>query len=197
MTTEGLKDITEHFHPCKLPWTRDDRAGIIIHRCQEMRSRTHYIHGTDCRLFQNVDVQEPRHNIDHYLVLECLRGMTQREHQCYLGACTQLPLYPHKRPFHKDSLFASLWKAVPKKPARECSHASWISEETWKVIYVRVYLWRSPDRDQCHLRDIGRSVRSLLDGDRRRQVTEAGTAVDTLLKPEPPLIKEAWYWMQD
>ena len=34
-----------------------------------MRSRTNYILGTDRRLFRNVAVRDPRHNLDHYMVL--------------------------------------------------------------------------------------------------------------------------------
>ena len=41
---------------------------------QVVRSRTDYILGTDRRLFQNVAVQDPRHNTDHYMVLGCLPG---------------------------------------------------------------------------------------------------------------------------
>ena len=67
-----------------------------------------HILGTDCCLFQNVSVWDPRHNIYHYLVLGCLRGVTQREHQHYLGTRTRLPLHPPKRPSREDTMFAFL-----------------------------------------------------------------------------------------
>ena len=84
----------------------------------------------------------PRHNIDHYMVLGCLRDVTLRENQCYLDFCIHLLIYPPKRSSHEDKLFASLRQAVPKKPAHERAHSLWILEETWWLIEDRVSLQR-------------------------------------------------------
>ena len=86
------------------------------------------------------------------------------EHQLCLGLCTRLRFYPHKWPSHEYSLFFSLKKAVLKKPARKRVYASWVLEETRWVIEARVYIWRSPNREQCCLCNLGRRVRTLLDG---------------------------------
>ena len=43
-----------------------------------VRSRTDYILGTDRSLFRNVAVRDPRHNLDHYMVMGLLRGGTLR-----------------------------------------------------------------------------------------------------------------------
>ena len=119
-------------------------------------------------MFQNVAVWDPIHNTDHYLVLGCLYGVTLRENQRYLGMLMWLPLYPPKRPSQEDYIFASLRQTVPKTPVPERAHASWISEETWKVINTRVSLLRPLDRDQLCLYDLGSRVWFLLDRDRWR-----------------------------
>ena len=46
----------------------------MIREGREVRSRTDYILGTDCRLFGNVSARDPRHNSDHYMVMGCLRS---------------------------------------------------------------------------------------------------------------------------
>ena len=45
---------------------------------REVRSQTDYILGTYCCIFRNVSVQYPRNNLDHYLVLGCLRSARLR-----------------------------------------------------------------------------------------------------------------------
>ena len=85
MATEVPEDMMEHFLLFKLLWKRYGRTCIILHCGQEVRSRTDYILGTDCCLFQNVSTQDPRHNTNHYMFLGCLHGVTLREHQHYLG----------------------------------------------------------------------------------------------------------------
>ena len=44
----------------------------MLRKGREVRSQTDYILGTDRRLFRNVAVRDPRHNLDHYMVLGCL-----------------------------------------------------------------------------------------------------------------------------
>ena len=45
---------------------------------KRVRSRTDYILGSDCQIFQNVAIREPRHNYDHYMVLWYIRGASPR-----------------------------------------------------------------------------------------------------------------------
>ena len=89
-----------------------------------------YVLGTDHHMIHNLAVWDPRHNIDHSIVLGCLCGVILREHQCYIGFCTRLPLYPFKCPSHEYNIFSSISQAVPKTLVRECVHDSWILEET-------------------------------------------------------------------
>ena len=79
------------------------------------------------------------------MILGYLRSAALREYQCYLRRRTQLPLRSPKRLTREDTTFAELRRAVPKPPERERRRVSWISEETWRVIDVRISLRRESD----------------------------------------------------
>ena len=66
----------------------------MLRQGREVRSRTDYILGTDCRLFGNVSFRDPMHNSDHYMVLGCLYINSLTEHKRYLGGRKKLPLKP-------------------------------------------------------------------------------------------------------
>ena len=83
---------------------------------REVRSRTDYILGTDSCLFQNVVVWDVRRNIDHYLVLGCLRGANPATYLCYLGKRTCFPIRPLATPDKVDRMFAEIWGAIPNSP---------------------------------------------------------------------------------
>ena len=68
----GLEDMAWHFLPREKQWCRDRRTWGMRRKGEVVRSRTDYILGTDCLLFRNVTVRDPRHNSDHYMVLGCL-----------------------------------------------------------------------------------------------------------------------------
>ena len=72
LATEGLEDMAWHFLPQENRWCRDRRTWGMIRKGREVRSRTDYILGTDRRLFRNVAVWDPRHNLDPYMVLGCI-----------------------------------------------------------------------------------------------------------------------------
>ena len=50
----------------------------MIQAGREVRYRTDYILGTDRRLFWNVSIWNPRHNSDHYMVLDFLHSAPLR-----------------------------------------------------------------------------------------------------------------------
>ena len=83
---------------------------------------------------------------------------------------------------------------------REQHRNAWISEETWKLLDERVTMRRKP-RARTEMRSLGRAIQASLKGDRRRRVEEAGSAVEALLKEDPPNAKEVWRrmkgWYQD
>ena len=64
------------------------------------------------------------------------------------------------------------------------------------VHQASVSLWRSPDKDQRCLCNLGPRLGSLLAGDRQGQSTEAGIVMENLITPNPPLVKEACCRMQ-
>ena len=76
MAMECLEYMVAHFLPRHRHWMKDVRTWSMLLRDQEVRSWTVYILGTYFCLFQNISVQKPRHNMDHYLVLRYLRGIT-------------------------------------------------------------------------------------------------------------------------
>ena len=83
---------------------------------QEVRSRTKYILGKDSRLFQNVAVQDARHNIDYYLVLVCLRRADPAAHLRNLGKRTRFPIRPPAPPDKAYRIFAELQESIPQAP---------------------------------------------------------------------------------
>ena len=89
---ERLKDMSEHFLLRRRLWCRDGRTWSMIRAGRKVRSRTDYSPGTDCRLFCNLSVLDPRHNSEHYMVLGCLHSAPLREHPRYLGGRRWPPL---------------------------------------------------------------------------------------------------------
>ena len=142
-----------------------------------MRSRTDYILGTDHHLFHFFSVQDPRHNMDHYLVLGRLCNATLREHHCYLMTCTRIPLRPDRQPYRKDTIFTYLWKEATQFLARERPNNTWISNDTWQVIYASVSLRRDLYRYQRRICDLGHRVWALLYRERHKCTEEAETTV--------------------
>ena len=80
LATEGLEYMSEHFLPRQSPWCQDGRTCIMIRKGREVWSWTDYILGTDCRIFGNVSVWDPRNTSDHYLVLGCLHSASLKDH---------------------------------------------------------------------------------------------------------------------
>ena len=129
ITEAGLEDMTAHFLPRKRMWGREQRKWAMVRWGKAIRSRTDYILGTDCSLFRNVDVRDPRQNSDHYIVVGLLMGGTVREHIRYIAGRRRLTLTPPKRPTREDTLFGDLRRAVPKPQPREQHWNAWISKE--------------------------------------------------------------------
>ena len=80
VATMGLEDISAHFLPRQRAWNLYQRTWVVVKQGKEMRSRTDYILGYNCQIFQNVAVQDPQHNSGHYMVMGCLYGVSPRYH---------------------------------------------------------------------------------------------------------------------
>ena len=102
LATAGLEDMARHFLLREKRWCRDRRTWGMLRKVREVRSPTDYILGTDCRLFRNVTVQDPRHNSDHYMVLGCLTSAPLSETKRYLRGWKRWPVRPPVKPTKGD-----------------------------------------------------------------------------------------------
>ena len=154
-----------------------------------MQSRTDYILVYDRQIFQNMDVQDLMHNYDHLMVLGCLRGASSREHTCYLGSRTRLPLCLPSRQMRTraDNIFADLRRAIPKPDKRAAHHNSWILEDTRRIIDERVYMRQETGRDHHRIIWLGRAIREALKEDRILQALMEGEDMERLLIGDTPL----------
>ena len=101
----------------------------MVRQEREVRYRTDYTLGSNLRIFQNIAVQDPRHNSDHYMVMGCLRGTYQREHSHHIFQRTGLPLRPpvFQTRTWVDKIFTKLRRAVPKPEKQAARHKLCIS----------------------------------------------------------------------
>ena len=84
IATEGLEDMALHFLPRQCRWCWYRRTWGMLPKGREVRSWTYYILGTDRCISGNVSVRDPRHNLDHYMVLSCLPSASLTDHKRYL-----------------------------------------------------------------------------------------------------------------
>ena len=90
--TAGLEDMSVLFLPRRRTWCKYCRTWVMLQQERVVRSHTDYILGFSFRIFHNVDVQDPRHNSDHFVFMGCLRGSSLREPSHYLGSSMCLPI---------------------------------------------------------------------------------------------------------
>ena len=119
-----------------------------------------YILGSDCRIFNNLDVRDLQHTSNHCMVLGCLRGASPREHSHYLRGRTRLPLRPPGRQtrIRADKIFAELRHAISKPDERSAFHNALIYESTWRLVDKRVSTRQEPGRDQAQIRRLGQEI---------------------------------------
>ena len=191
---EGLEDMSFHFLPRYKLWLKDSCTWAMRRGVWEVLSRTYYILGIGSCLFQNAAVWDARHNTDHYLVLGCLRGAKPTTYSRYLGKRTRFPIRPKSKLNKAERMFAELQGAIPKPLRRERHRKEWIYPETWSLIDTSMEALRR--KDQRSSQDLAREIKAAIQGDWRRRMAEAGSAVESLLASDPPLIRESWIRMQ-
>ena len=103
-----------------------------------MRSQTNYILGTDSCLFQNVEVRDARHNMDHYLVLGRFCGSTPAAQSRCLGNCTHFTIRTLATPDRVDHIFAEIRRAITRPTYQENHFQTWILPDTWSLIEPRI-----------------------------------------------------------
>ena len=159
----------------------------MLQEGREVRSRTDYILETDCRLFGDVSVRDPRHNSEHYMVLGFLHSASLTEHKRCLGGWKKLPLKPPNEPTRGDEVFADLRRDVSMPQAREARKNEWVLTETWRLVNKRVSARRYLAKGQTIRRRLGRAIKASLTTYRRQRAEEAGEEVEALVGADPPL----------
>ena len=107
-----------------------------------MCSRTEYILFTDIFLFQNVAVQDERHN----LVLGCLHGAALAAHSSYLGRRTRFSIRSSEIPDKEYRMFAKPRRDIPRLTRQERHRQACISPETWSLIDGRIDTHQQSDQ---------------------------------------------------
>ena len=201
LTASCLIDMCLHFLPQCNPWLKYRCTWRIQRYGQEVRSWTEYIIGTDCRLFQDVDVRYMRHHSDHYMVLSCLRADPAKELTVYLCKARRFPLRPLYSDLASDpdEIFSEIKTQIPKPHLRERVRQDWISDDTWESIDARVTARR--EGYQRTVRKLSRHIRVVLRTDWKRRAEEAFIINKSDLTSYPPPIGEAWVqkwgWYKD
>ena len=62
VTMVGLEEISAHFLPWQRAYNLYQRPWAVMKQGRLMRTLMDYILGYDCQIFQNVTIQDPRHN---------------------------------------------------------------------------------------------------------------------------------------
>ena len=114
--------------PC--PWKQDKGVLRLFGMVREVRYWTDHILETDCCLFRNISVRDPRQNLDNYLILGCLQRVTLREHEKYLWGITGLPFCNPTNQTREGGIFASLLWMIGKQKSQEARKNTWILADT-------------------------------------------------------------------
>ena len=191
MARAGLEDLSRHFFPWHKPWLRDSRTWFMRHEGREVCS---YILVTYRCLLQNMVVRDARHNRDHYLILDCLRGATPTTNSCYLGKCTRFPIKPPTTVDDVDSLFAEIQLTITKPTQQDRLRQALISPE----FYCLIDTWIAAclTGDHWITRGFNRLIKASFQEDQHQRASKAGSTVESSLASAPPLIQEVWIWMQ-
>ena len=136
-----------HLLPRCRPWLQDRFTWSMRRDGREVQFQTDYILGKYLRLFQDVAIRDPRHNLDHYMVLGCLMGEPAKDLTEYLRKARRLPLRPIRRDLASASekLFSDLNNNIPNNTLLERVRRAWISDETWADMDARVTSHREGD----------------------------------------------------
>jgi hypothetical protein len=192
LAAHGLEDMFGHFRP-RRPY-RDGHTWSMLRQGRLITSRCDYLLGVDRRTFTNVCLKAPRYDSDHYMVLGTIRSAKLKENRVYLRGRRKFPLEtPTVRPMTQaDCLFEDLRSSVERPENQVSRRASWISDESWKLIDTRLALRREAGHDQAAIRRLTRRIQASLKADRKSRVEKAGANVEALLQKEPSDLQGAW-----
>ena len=107
-----------------------------------MRSLTDYIMCSDRQIFQNVAVQDPRHNsvplhghgVSEFLPLRVISHITY-----VTGYASLFSVHTPDEETDEQS-FCRVYARCPKAKQTGRHYNSWISESTWRIVYDRLHV---------------------------------------------------------
>ena len=134
LTEAWLEDMSAHFLLQRRPWCRDKSMWNMVRAGRRLRSQTDYILDMYRHLFRDMSARDPRHNLDHYLVLGCICSASLSKHTKYLGRSTRLLLWTLTNPMRENRLFAELRRAISKTKAQEARRNAWILVDMWSLV---------------------------------------------------------------
>ena len=117
VVTVGLEDISAHYLPRRRAWNLYQRQCEVVKQGRLMRSLTDYILCSDRHIFQNVAIQDPRHNsgplhghgVSGFLLP---RGIS---HINYSAGYASLFICSDVRRGQRRKIFSEFRRAVPKQ----------------------------------------------------------------------------------
>ena len=113
-------------------------------------------------------------------------------HLRYLGKQTRFPTRPPKTPDGFDRLLSEIRRGIPNPTWWEIPRQACISPETWRLIDTRIAARRHKDGAQRSSKTLRRKIKAIIQEGRRQREIEAGSAVESLLSSDLPLLREAW-----
>jgi Reverse transcriptase (RNA-dependent DNA polymerase) len=166
----------------------------MVRNGEVIASRCDYILGDDRRLFQAVGIREPRgYDSDHKAVIGILSSATRREHHNYLKGRKAFPLKFSRRAMSiKDRAFNTITQRAsqPTASAMGPRRASWISDETWRLVDERASKRRLGTTDDDNLDHLNWAIRRSLRKDRKKRMELTGVNIENHLKEDD--VKGAW-----
>ena len=139
-------------------------------------------------------VRDPRHNSDHFMVVGCLCGASPREHSCYLGRRTRIPL---RRPGRQIRTWVENSLLSCGAPSRSHTNGQRATTRGYRLFCGDLLTKESPRGDnpggvRGDSGGLGRYIRASLKEDRLQRATTAGEDVKILLTGYPRLPHESW-----
>ena len=189
----ALEDLNQHFVQRKgigdWTWSQRRENRRIFRRCD-------YILATDPHDFQTFRIKTPRFDSDHRMLVGILRTESKRQHQRYVRTRTRFSNQIRTEDKSRaDHLMEELAELIEGTPSIDSRKASWISDESWKLINAKAEARRCGNAQVA--RSLKRLLRKSLQADRKSRIDKVANEVDSLLKDakvqEAYGILRSWY----
>jgi len=193
----GLDNLVDHFrlnrhHRHGITWHQMRAEAVVASRCDVFMVESR-------RDFVNCQIRTPRgFDTDHEALCAWMQAGPAKRHSGYLNARKSNPWRPPENRTESDTLFDTLVQRVEKaKSTPRVDRKSWISDDTWRLVDRRAQGKRQGTLSQEELRALNQQIHSSLKKDRKKRVTDAGTAIEAALEANDLQaawnIAKAWY----